>query len=96
MESVLHFLSNNKVVLPIVFIAFIVQFKGLVYLMQNLKYDFSYSGHKYTYYEGTLGKTILAILACALGITTILGCCLYININQKVKIKIIQIQNDIY
>lgn len=81
MESVLHFLSNNKVVLPIVFIAFIVQFKGLVYLMQNLKYDFSYSGHKYTYYEGTLGKTILAILACALGITTILGCCLYININ---------------
>jgi len=49
--------------------------------MQNSKSDFSYSGNKYTYYEGTLGKTILAILACALGITIILGCCIYIKIN---------------
>ena len=81
MESILHFLSNNKVVLPIIFIAFIAQFKGLTYLMQNSKSDFSYSGHKYTYYEGTLGKTILAILAGSLGITIFLGCCIYIKNN---------------
>lgn len=79
--EIITFLSNNKFILPIIFIAFIAQFKGLAYLMQNSKSDFSYSGHKYTYYEGTLGKTILAILACALGITIILGCCIYIEIN---------------
>lgn len=79
--EIVTFLSNNKFVLPIIFIAFIVQFKGLAYLMQNSKSDFLYSGHKYTYYEGTLGKTILAILACSLGITIILGCCIYIKIN---------------
>lgn len=79
--EIVNFLSNNKFVLPIIFVAFIVQFEGLAYLIQNSKSDFSYSGHKYTYYEGTLGKTILAILACALGITIILGCCIYIKIN---------------
>lgn len=79
--EIVNFLSNNKFVLPIIFVAFIVQFEGLAYLIQNSKSDFSYSGHKYTYYEGTLGKTILAILACALGITIILACCIYIKIN---------------
>lgn len=79
--EIVNFLSNNKFVLPIIFVAFIVQFEGLAYLIQNSKSDFSYSGHKYTYYEGTLGKTILAILACALGITIIFGCCIYIKIN---------------
>ena len=79
--EIVNFLSNNKSVLPIIFVAFIVQFEGLAYLIQNSKSDFSYSGHKYTYYEGTLGKTILAILACALGITIIFGCCIYIKIN---------------
>lgn len=77
--EIVNFLSNNKFVLPIIFVAFIVQFEGLAYLIQNSKSDFSYSGHKYTYYEGTLGKTILAILACALGITIIFGCCIYIK-----------------
>lgn len=79
--EIITFLSNNKFVLPIIFVAFIVQFEGLAYLIRNSKSDFSYSGHKYTYYEGTLGKTILAILACALGITIIFGCCIYIKIN---------------
>lgn len=81
MEQILQFIGQNKYVLTVGFIAFIIQFEGLAYLIQNSKSDFSYSGHKYTYYEGTLGKTILAILACSLGITIILGCCIYIKIN---------------
>ena len=81
MEPILQFIVNNKIVLPIMFIAFIIQFLGLEYLIQNQKSDFSYSGHTFEYFDGDLTKTILAVLAFGLGIATIEICCFYIKLS---------------
>lgn len=79
MEPILQFILNNKIVLPIMFIAFIIQFIGLAYLIQHQKSDFSYSGHTFEYFDGDLTKAILAVLAFGLGIATIGICCIYIK-----------------
>lgn len=71
MEPILQFIIQNKYILTIGLIAFIIQFEGLAYLIQNKKSDFSYSGHSYEWYEGDTSKTILAILAFVFGITVI-------------------------
>ena len=62
------------------FIAFVIQFLGLQYLVQNKHSDFSYSGHTFEYFDGDLTKTILAVLAFGLGIATIGICCFHIKI----------------
>lgn len=84
MKQILQNILQNKYVLIIVITAFIIQFKGLAYLIQNKKSDFSYSEHVYEYYEGDTDKTILAISAFILGIATITVCILhlYIQIQQ--------------
>lgn len=81
MEPILQFLSNNKFVLAIMLIVFIIQFTGLQYLVQNNHSDFSYSDYEYKYFEGSLVKTIVSVLALIIGITTFGVCCLYIKIN---------------
>ena len=81
MEPVLQFILNNKLILPIMLIAFVVQFVGLQYLIQNSYSDFSYSGHTYDYFEGSVVGAIVAVLAFALGIATFGICCFYIKIN---------------
>ena len=84
MEQILQFISENKYHLTVIIIAFIIQFEGLAYLIQNKKSDFSYSGHTYEWYEGNTSKTILAILAFVSGVFAI-GVCilhLYIQIQQ--------------
>lgn len=80
MEKVLQIIILNKYILIISIIAFIIQFKGLAYLIQNKKSDFSYSEHVYEYYEGNTDKTILAISAFILGTATIVVCLLYLYI----------------
>lgn len=80
MKPILQFIVNNKIILPIMFIAFVIQFLGLQYLIQNKKSDFSYSEHVYEYYEGDTDKTILAISAFILGTATIVVCLLYLYI----------------
>lgn len=84
MNQILQFVLQNKYILIIVLIAFIIQFKGLAYLIQNKQSDFSYSGHSYDWYDGDTSKTILAILAFLFGIATITVCILhlYIQIQQ--------------
>lgn len=84
MEQILQFIGQNKYVLTIGFIAFIIQFKGLAYLIQNKRSDYSYSGHSYEWYDGDTKKTILAILAFIFGIATFEVCILqiYIQIRQ--------------
>ena len=81
MEPILQFIINNKIILAIMFIAFVIQFLGLQYLVQNKHSDFSYSGHEYQYFEGSLVCAIVAVLALGLGIATIGICCFYIKIN---------------
>lgn len=80
MEKVLQIIILNKYILIISIIAFIIQFKGLAYLIQNKKSDFSYSEHVYEYYEGNTDKTNLAISAFILGTATIVVCLLYLYI----------------
>ena len=80
MNQILQFMLQNKYYLIIIIIAFIIQFKGLVYLIQNKQSDFSYSGHTYEYYEGDTNKTILAISAFILGTATIVVSLLYLYI----------------
>lgn len=63
MKQILQFIGQNKYVLTIGFIAFIIQFEGLVYLMSHKQSDFSYSGHEFEWFDGDAKKTILAILA---------------------------------
>lgn len=80
MNQILQFMLQNKYHLILIIIAFIIQFKGLAYLIQNKQSDFSYSGHSYEYYDGNTGKLILAILAFLFGIATIAVCILYLYI----------------
>ena len=47
MKQILQFIGQNKYVLTIGFIAFIIQFEGLVYLISHKQSDFSYSGHEF-------------------------------------------------
>lgn len=84
MNQILQFVLQNKYILIIALIAFIIQFEGLAYIMQNKQSDFSYSGHSYDWYDGDTSKTILAILAFLFGIATITVCILhlYIQIQQ--------------
>lgn len=81
MEQFLQFIGQNKYVLTIGFIAFIIQFEGLAYLISHKKSDFSYSGHEFEWLEGDTNKSILALLSFILGIVTIAICVLYIKIN---------------
>lgn len=80
MNQILQLMLQNKYILIISIIAFVIQFKGLAYLIQNKKSDFSYSEHVYEYYEGDTDKTILAISAFILGTATIVVCLLYLYI----------------
>ena len=80
MEPILQFIIENKHLLIIIFIAFIIQFIGLAYLIQHKKSEFSYSGHSYECYDGDTSKTILAILSFVFGIATIVVCVLYLYI----------------
>ena len=80
MEQILQFIGQNKYVLIIGFIMFIIQFEGLAYLMSHKQSDFSYSGHSYEWYNGDTKKTILAILAFIFGIATFGACILHIYI----------------
>lgn len=80
MNPILQFILQNKYHLIIIIIAFIIQFKGLAYLIQNKQSDFSYSGHSYEWYDGDTKKTILAILAFVFGIATFGVCVLHIYI----------------
>lgn len=80
MNQILQLMLQNKYILIIALIAFIIQFNGLAYLIQNKKSDFSYSGHSYEWYDGDTSKTILAILAFLFGIATIAVCILYLYI----------------
>lgn len=84
MNQILQFMLQYKYHLIIIIIAFIIQFEGLAYIMQNKQSDFSYSGHSYDWYDGDTSKTILAILAFLFGIATITVCILhlYIQIQQ--------------
>lgn len=81
MEQILQFLLNNKYLLPVVFIGFVILFIGLKCLIQNICFDSSYSGHTYSYFEESLVETIIALLVLILGIATIVICCFYIKIN---------------
>lgn len=80
MEQILQFILFNKYILIVSLIAFIIQFKGLAYLIQNKQSDYSYSGHSYEWYDGDTKKTILAILAFIFGIVTFGVCILHIYI----------------
>ena len=80
MDQILQFISENKYHLIIIIIAFIIQFEGLAYLIQNKQSDFSYSGYTYEWYEGDTIKTILAISAFVSGIATIIVCILHLYI----------------
>ena len=82
MEQILQFIGQNKYVLTIGFIAFIIQFEGLVYLMSHKQSDFSYSGHEFEWFDGDAKKTILAILAFIFGIATF-GICIFKFNNRK-------------
>ena len=84
MEQILQFILFNKYILIVSLIAFIIQFKGLAYLMSHKQSDFSYSGHEFEWFDGDAKKTILAILAFIFGIATF-GVCIfhiYIQIQQ--------------
>lgn len=81
MEQTLQFILENKHALIIIFIAFIIQFEGLAYLIQNKKSDFSYSGHTFEWFEGDTSKLVLAFLGFILGVSVIGICILYIKIH---------------
>lgn len=81
MEQTLQFILENKHALIIIFIAFIIQFEGLAYLIQNKKSDFSYSGHPFEWFEGDTSKLVLAFLGFILGVSAIGICILYIKIH---------------
>lgn len=80
MEPILQFIIENKYLLIIISIAFIIQFIGLAYLIQHQKSDFSYSGHSYEWYDDDTSKIILAILSFVFCIVTIVVCVLYLYI----------------
>jgi len=80
MNQILQFMLQNKYILIIALIAFIIQFEGLAYLIQNKKSDFSYSGHSYEWYDGDTNKIMLASSAFVLGTATIVVCLLYLYI----------------
>ena len=63
MEQTLQFIGQNKYVLIIGFIAFIIQFKGLAYLIKNKRSDYSYSGHSYEWYDGDTKKNNFSYLS---------------------------------
>lgn len=81
MEQTLQFILENKHALIIIFIAFIIQFEGLAYLIQNKKSDFSYSGHTFEWFEGDTSGLVLAFLGFILGVSAIVICILYLTIH---------------
>ena len=83
MEQTLQFILENKHALIIIFIAFIIQFEGLAYLIQNKKSDFSYSGHTFEWFEGDTNKLVLAFLGFILGVSVfVIGICiLYLKVH---------------
>ena len=78
MEQILQFILENKYMLIIIFIAFIIQFLGIAYLIQNKKSDFSYSGHTFEWFEDDTNKSVLALLSFSLGVSVIGICILHI------------------
>lgn len=78
MEQILQFILENKYMLIIIFIAFIIQFLGIAYLIQNKKSDFSYSGHTFEWFEDDTNKSVLALLSFILGVSIIGICILHI------------------
>jgi hypothetical protein len=78
MEQILQFILENKYMLIIIFIAFIIQFLGITYLIQNKKSDFSYSGHTFEWFEDDTNKSVLALLSFILGVSVIGICILHI------------------
>lgn len=80
MEPILQFILQNKYILIISIVAFIIQFEELAYLIQNKKSDFSYSRHTFEYFEGDTNKLILALLAFILGLSILGVCILYVFI----------------
>ena len=79
MEQILQFILENKYMLIIIFIAFIIQFLGIAYLIQNKKSDFSYSGHTFEWFDGDTNKSVFALLSFILGVSVIGICILYIT-----------------
>lgn len=72
MADILAFILANKYVLLIGFISLVVEFFSITYLARNIKTDFSYSGHEYTWFEGSWVGFTLAILGFAGGVSALI------------------------
>lgn len=78
MVEALAFILANKYVLLVGVISLIVEFFSVTYLSKNIRTDFSYSGHKYVWFEGTCGGFILAVLGFASGISALIVSSIYL------------------
>lgn len=78
MVDVLAFILANKYVLLIGVVSLLVEFFSVTYLARNIKTDFSYSGHEYTWFEGSWGYFILAVLGFASGVSALIVSSFYL------------------
>ena len=78
MVEALTFILANKYVLLVGVISLIVEFFSVRYLSQNIRSDFSYSGHEYVWFEGSCGGFILAVLGFASGISALIVSSIYL------------------
>ena len=78
MVNVLVFILANKYVLLIGVASLVVEFFSVTYLAKNIKSDFSYSGHKYVWFDGSWGCFILAVLGFASGVSALIVSSFYL------------------
>lgn len=78
MADVLAFILANKYVLLIGVVSLVVEVLSVTYLARNIKTDFSYSGHEYTWFEGSWGYFILAVLGFASGVSVLIVSSFYL------------------
>ena len=82
MSSIITFIIANKYVLLIGFISLVVEFFSITYLAENIKTDFSYSGHEYVWFEGSWGGFTLAVLGFASGVSALIVSSIYLSFNR--------------
>lgn len=82
MSEALAFILANKYVLLIGVISLVVEFFSVRYLAKNIRFDFSYSGHEYVWFEGSWGGFTIAVLGLASGVSVLIVSSLYLSLHR--------------
>ena len=78
MKEVTVFILENKYTILTALFSFIAQFLCATKLLKNKRSDFSYSGHTFSWYEGSLKEFSYLVLGFAVGVAIFVVCIIYL------------------